>query len=162
MRFDILLKNGRVIDALTGFDGRGDVGIKGGKIAAVAASLPSVDAESIIDAEGYIVMPGVIDSHVHVSTEDRWIGFSMMASVGVVTAVDFRSNPGDCEGPRVSRLRHEHRRLHTVTPGHNTKDANPSTEDIGYHRRSTGLWRSRPQDRRRTQPGESRGHCTHH
>ncbi|MGI6632527.1 MAG: amidohydrolase family protein [Bacillota bacterium] len=131
MRFDILLKNGRVIDALTGFDGRGDVGIKGGKIAAVAASLPSVDAESIIDAEGYIVMPGVIDSHVHVSTEDRWIGFSMMASVGVVTAVDFGGPIRETvKGLASHGCGMSIAGLHTVTPGHNTKDANPSTEEL--------------------------------
>lgn len=132
MKYDILLRNGRVIDALTRFDGKGDVGIKDGKVAAVATSLPTVDADSVIDAEGFIAMPGVIDSHVHVSSEERWVGFAMMASKGVVTAVDFG-------GPIQSTVKgiKDHgcgmslAGLHTVVPGSNTKNADPTLEELG-------------------------------
>ena len=131
MEYDILLKNGRVIDALTGLDGKYDVGIRHGKIAAVAESLPAVDAASLIDVEGYIVMPGVIDSHVHVSTEARWIGYSMMASVGVITAVDFGGPIKDTlRGFATYGCGMSVAGLHTITPGRNTKDSDPTVEEI--------------------------------
>jgi len=131
MKYDILLKNGHVIDALTGLDGKYDVGIKHGKIAAVSESLLAVDAGSVIDVEGYIVMPGVIDSHVHVSSEARWIGFSMMAGVGVITAVDFGGPiQHTVKGLAAMGCGMSIAGLHTVTPGRNTKDADPTVEEL--------------------------------
>lgn len=131
MKLEILLKNGRVIDPLTGLDGRNDVGIRHGKIAAVAPCLSAADADSVIDVEGYIVMPGVIDSHVHVSTEERWIGFSMMASVGVITAVDFGGPiENTVKGLATCGCGMSIAGLHTVTPGRNTKDRDPSVEEL--------------------------------
>jgi cytosine/adenosine deaminase-related metal-dependent hydrolase len=131
MKYDVLLKNGRVIDPLTGLDGKYDVGIRHGKIAAVSPSLPAVDADSVIDVEGYIVMPGVIDTHVHVSSEARWIGFSMMASVGVITAVDFGGPIQDTvKGLATNGCGMNIAGLHTVTPGRNTKDADPGVEEL--------------------------------
>jgi dihydroorotase len=62
---DILLQGGRVIDPATGRDGIFDVGIKGGRIAAIE---PRIKAESprIIDCAGKIVIAGMIDTHGHV------------------------------------------------------------------------------------------------
>ena len=65
-RFDLLLKNGHVIDAKNGVDGVMDVAIKDGHIAAVATGLPSSDAIKSIDVKGLYVTPGLIDLHVHV------------------------------------------------------------------------------------------------
>ena len=64
MRFDLLIKNGHVIDPLSGLDEKADVGIKDRKIVAVKPNLPSTSADSVIDVEGRIVMPGVIDTPV--------------------------------------------------------------------------------------------------
>ncbi len=44
---------------------RADIGIRDGRITALAASLS--DGEKIIDASGLLVMPGGIDSHVHLA-----------------------------------------------------------------------------------------------
>lgn len=131
MKFDLLIKNGHVIDPLSGYDGKGDVGIKDGKVAKLGLNLPASSADSVIDVDGFIVMPGVIDSHVHVSSPERWVGFSMMAQAGVVTAVDFG-------GPIESTLEGLKRfgcgmniaGLHTVTPGVNTRTADPSFEEL--------------------------------
>ena len=66
--YDLLLQNGHVLDDKNGIDGPRDVGIKDGKIAAVAAHLDPKEALKIIDVHGFYVTPGLIDLHVHVYT----------------------------------------------------------------------------------------------
>ena len=60
----ILLRGGRVVDPSGGLDGIFDVLVDGGSIAAVG---PRIDAaaERTIDARGLVVVPGLIDMHVH-------------------------------------------------------------------------------------------------
>ena len=60
----LLIKNGRVIDPGSGFDGTADVLIEAGRIAAVGPQLGAAQAE-VIDAAGNIVAPGFIDMHAH-------------------------------------------------------------------------------------------------
>jgi dihydroorotase len=62
--FDLVLKGGRVIDPAQGIDGIDDVGIAGGKVAAVAPDLSG--AAATIDVRGALVLPGLIDTHAHV------------------------------------------------------------------------------------------------
>jgi dihydropyrimidinase len=61
--FDTVIRRGTVVTAADTV--RADVGIRGGKIVAVADNLTS--ARKIIDASGLLVMPGGIDSHVHLA-----------------------------------------------------------------------------------------------
>ena len=56
----LVIRNGRVLDPVTGFDGVREIAIVGGKFAAAA---PAGTAE--FDAAGLIVAPGFIDMHVH-------------------------------------------------------------------------------------------------
>lgn len=61
--FDLLIKNGMILDG-TGCDGFvADIGIRDGKIVAINTDLS--DAKQVIDAEGLTVTPGFIDSHSH-------------------------------------------------------------------------------------------------
>ncbi|MBM4108982.1 MAG: dihydroorotase [Phycisphaerae bacterium] len=64
---NILIRGGRVIDPASGADRVADVALADGKVAAVApfASLPRSPADHVIDAEGCLVTPGLIDPHVH-------------------------------------------------------------------------------------------------
>ena len=64
--FDILLKNGHVIDAKNGINAVRDVAIKDGRIAAVGANLDPARALKTVDVSGLYVTPGIIDIHVHV------------------------------------------------------------------------------------------------
>lgn len=66
-RFDLLLKNGHVIDPANGIDGVMDVGILQGKIARVAANLPAGETRKVVDVTGLYVTPGLIDLHMHVT-----------------------------------------------------------------------------------------------
>jgi dihydroorotase len=65
-RFDLLFKNGHVIDARNDVDAVRDVGIKDGRIAAVGSGLSPADAIKTIDVRNMVVTPGLIDLHVHV------------------------------------------------------------------------------------------------
>ena len=63
--FDAVVKGGRVIDPKNGVDGVRDIGIRKGRVAAVAPKLDPGKAK-VIDAAGLIVTPGLIDTHAHV------------------------------------------------------------------------------------------------
>jgi len=63
--FEILLKNGLVIDPSQGIHKKGSVAIQGGKIVAVGEDASEVAAEEVFDMEGKIVTPGLIDIHCH-------------------------------------------------------------------------------------------------
>ena len=66
--YDLLLKGGHVLDDKNHIDAMRDVGIKDGKIAAVAEHLDPKDALKTIDVNGLYVTPGLIDLHTHVYT----------------------------------------------------------------------------------------------
>ena len=65
-QYDVVLKNGSVIDPKNNVNAVRDVAIKDGKIAAVAASIDGAQAKKVIDVKGLYVTPGLIDLHVHV------------------------------------------------------------------------------------------------
>ena len=64
MAKDLLIKGGRVIDPATNRDETADILVADGKIAGIEAGIIAEDAE-VLDASGMIVMPGLIDMHVH-------------------------------------------------------------------------------------------------
>jgi len=64
--YDLVLKGGRVIDPAQGIDGKFDVAVKDGKIAAVQADIPRAQAAKLADVRDRLVLPGLIDTHAHV------------------------------------------------------------------------------------------------
>src|SRR5688572_30884295 len=92
-QYDLLLKNGYTIDPLNNIDGKMDVAIAGGKIAAVAEDINPALAKQVVDVSGQYVTPGIIDIHVHVYHTREPEGLSVMADShsfrsGVTTMVD--------------------------------------------------------------------------
>lgn len=63
---DLLLTGGTVLDPSGGPHGRADVAIVGGRISAVEPSLSSASARDVFDATDLLVVPGLVDLHVHV------------------------------------------------------------------------------------------------
>jgi len=63
--YDLVIKGGHVMDPASGVDDIRDVGVRGGRIAAVEESLDAGAAE-VIDASDLLVLPGMIDTHAHV------------------------------------------------------------------------------------------------
>lgn len=83
LRFDLVIRGGRVIDPETELDAVLDVGIVGARIVAVARGLAAGARE--IDASGLVVAPGFIDLHAHGQSiaADRMQSFD-----GVTTALE--------------------------------------------------------------------------
>jgi dihydroorotase len=88
---DRVLTNCRVIDPVNRVDARLDVGIRGGRIAAVAPHLTRQAHRSALDLDGAVVTPGFVDIHVHVY---EWVtNFGVSADAagiqsGATTIVD--------------------------------------------------------------------------
>lgn len=85
---DLLLAGGRVIDPAAGLDRVAAVAIAGGRIASVG---PAAEARRTIDATGLVVVPGLIDLHVHVYEGVSHYGVDADTRClmrGVTTAVD--------------------------------------------------------------------------
>ena len=84
--YDIVLKNGRVIDPESGLDAIRNVGIKDGTIALITEE--DISGKQTIDASGKVVSPGFIDLHAH----GQNIGdYRMQAMQGVTTMLELES-----------------------------------------------------------------------
>lgn len=84
--FDLVIRNGTIVDGLGGEPFVGDVAVAGGVIAAVGA----VDGpgEREIDATGLLVTPGFVDLHTHYDGQAIWSDRMTPSSAhGVTTAV---------------------------------------------------------------------------
>ena len=96
-RYDVIIAGGEVLDPANNRQEIADVGISSGKVTEVAPDLDRSDADEVIDAEGRWVMPGLIDTHVHVagtrSTWDPAMGHRMLVEAGTTTALDFGGTP---------------------------------------------------------------------
>ena len=92
----LLIKNGRLVDPKSDFDGPVDILIEDDKIVEIAVSIEKAGAE-VIDASGYIVAPGLVDIHVHfrqpgqTHKEDIHTG-ALAAAAGGVTSVVMMAN----------------------------------------------------------------------
>jgi dihydroorotase len=65
-KYDLLLKGGHVIDPANGLDGKMDVAVSLGRIAAVQKEIPANEAGKVVDVTGFYVTPGLIDIHYHI------------------------------------------------------------------------------------------------
>ena len=63
--YDLVIKNGHIIDKKNNIDFIGDIGISNGIIKYVGEELPINSSRKIINAESLIVVPGLIDIHSH-------------------------------------------------------------------------------------------------
>src|ERR1044071_1437716 len=102
MGYDLLIKDGMVVDG-TGFARyRADVAVKNGKIAEIGRI--RAGAEKVIDADGLFVAPGIIDLHTHYDAQPFWDRLCTSSVWHGVTTV----LTGNC-GLTLAPLRPEHR-----------------------------------------------------
>jgi len=73
VEFDLVIRNGTVVDGSGGPSFRGDVAIAAGRIAAIGA-IGQIDGagREVIDADGLIVAPGFVDGHTHMDAQVFW------------------------------------------------------------------------------------------
>jgi len=64
-KYDVLLKNGTLIDPGNKINNKSDIAISSTKIAKVSKSIDESTARLTIDAKGLIICPGLIDIHAH-------------------------------------------------------------------------------------------------
>lgn len=81
--YDLVLRGGRVMDPETGLDAVREVGIRGGRIAAITAD--RLSGRQTLDVTGLVVAPGFIDLHVHTPSPEM---FRAKALDGVTTALE--------------------------------------------------------------------------
>lgn len=70
MKVDILIKNGRIFDPAAGIDLRGNIMIRDRKILKITSqnqAYEAVDATQCINADGCLIVPGLIDAHMHIN-----------------------------------------------------------------------------------------------
>ncbi|WP_110655877.1 amidohydrolase family protein [Salinicola halimionae] len=86
--YDLLLRSGTIVDPANGLHGVHDIAIRGDKIVDVAPTIYGA-ARREHDLTGRVVMPGIVDMHVHLSPFlGGGCGHRMLAMAGVTTALD--------------------------------------------------------------------------
>jgi len=81
--YDVVIKNGRVLDPESGLDGIRNVGIIGNRIAAISTA--ALNGKTLVDATGLVVAPGFIDLHSHGQDAEN---YHFKAMDGVTTALE--------------------------------------------------------------------------
>ena len=85
--FDLLIKGGLVYDGTGAPAARLDIGVKDGRITAVADNLEN-NAGRVIDATGKIVTPGFVDVHTHYDGQATWdVHMQPSSNLGATTVV---------------------------------------------------------------------------
>lgn len=85
MAWDVLIRNGTVVDGTGAPARRADVAVCDGKIVEVGEA--SQGAKRVIDADGRVVAPGFIDPHTHYDAQICWDGAVTPSSWHGVTSV---------------------------------------------------------------------------
>src|SRR5439155_6365463 len=84
--FDLVVKNGLVVDGTGAPRFRDDIGIKEGRIAKIG-HIPPHEAAKVIDADGLIAAPGFIDLHTHYDAQIFWDPYLTISGWHGVTSV---------------------------------------------------------------------------
>ena len=96
--YDLLLTDGVLLDPAQAIHAPWDVAFANGRVAAVAKGIDPVTAREVVDCTGRLVVPGLIDLHVHVFPGVSHLGIEPdphCIARGVTTAVDAGSTGAD-------------------------------------------------------------------
>ena len=90
MTATLYLRNGLIVTEETAF--QGGVVIEQGKITQLVSGNAALEAEEVVDLQGKVLLPGLIDNHVHFNEPGRehWEGYrtgTMAAAAGGITTV---------------------------------------------------------------------------
>jgi N-acyl-D-aspartate/D-glutamate deacylase len=105
MAYDLLIKNGRIVDGSGMPAYKGDVAVKRGKI--VETGRLSGPADRVIDADGNVIAPGFIDNHCHYDAQVTWDPLCTFSCYHGATSVVI----GNCSLAVAPVRRHDHEKL---------------------------------------------------
>jgi N-acyl-D-amino-acid deacylase len=105
MAYELLIKNGLIVDGSGMPSYRGDVGIRRGKIAELGRL--SGAAERVIEADGNVVAPGFIDNHCHYDAQVTWDPLCTFSCYHGATSVII----GNCSLAVAPVRNHDHEKL---------------------------------------------------
>ena len=84
--YDIIIRDGTIVDGTRTPRYRSDLAIKGGRIAKIGG-LRHATADKVLDASGLIVAPGFVDLHTHYDAQIQWDPYCTLSSWHGVTSV---------------------------------------------------------------------------
>ena len=93
--YDLIIRNGTLVDPAQGINTQKDIALTGGRIAAVIDPGSGVAAKHTLDVRGLYVLPGLIDLHVHVFSGVSHYGIDVDPTClarGVTTVLDAGSS----------------------------------------------------------------------
>ena len=113
MRADLVLTNAYIVNENSQF--WGSIAIANGKIQALVFGDDLPETQEVLDLQGKILLPGLVDDHVHFHSpgRDEWEGYrsgSMAAAAGGVTTV--LEMPLNCIPPTIDRIKLIEKRAH--------------------------------------------------
>ena len=108
--FDILIKNGTVVDGLSDQAFKADVGILGERIQAVG-NLASAQARKIIDATGKTVTPGFIDIHAHTEAVELLVNPKGESKIRQGVTLEVSGNCGGSSFPYKKEVSEQEKRF---------------------------------------------------
>lgn len=101
-RFDLIIRNGRVVDPSQGVDDERTLYVRDGRFASAPSNTDAATAKREIDATGKLVVPGLVDLHTHCYWGGTPLGVNadkIGPATGVTTWVDTGSaGTGNFEG----------------------------------------------------------------
>ncbi|MEZ4416428.1 MAG: amidohydrolase family protein [Gemmatimonadota bacterium] len=123
--YDLVIRGGRVLDPESGFDGVADIGVRGGRIAAIESG--PLQGRRVLDATGLIVAPGFIDPLTQVAAAQLPSALYKVTD-GVTTVLSMHGGPTDV-GALYERMEQEGALLnYGTTVGHQA-----AREAVGLH-----------------------------
>jgi N-acyl-D-amino-acid deacylase len=105
MAYDLLIKNGRIVDGSGMPSYKGDVAVAGGKIAELGRLNGA--AKRVIDADGKVIAPGFIDNHCHYDAQVTWDPLCTFSCYHGATSVII----GNCSLAVAPVREHDHEKL---------------------------------------------------
>jgi cytosine/adenosine deaminase-related metal-dependent hydrolase len=95
--YDLCIHGGRVVDPANAVDATCDILVQNSQVVALTPPGDKVHTSArVLDARGKYVFPGVIDTHVHLSSRySAPVAHKMLARAGVTTALDMGAAPAD-------------------------------------------------------------------
>ncbi|MDI6771434.1 MAG: amidohydrolase family protein [bacterium] len=126
---DLVLTGGHLLDPANNTDGPAELGIREGRISEVGRV--TTGARRTIEVAGHYVLPGIIDSHTHLSRHfGSAEGHRMVAATGVVTALDMAGEIEDLARDLAGGAGLNIAYLHPLVPGATLPSSAPTEEEV--------------------------------